>query len=142
MRPAQLRDEMLMNAGINVWKKGEAKDIIVEDRGRIIPVADGEFRSVMIIESKKGAVRANHWHKSDSHVMWILSGEARYVETHMDEAAGIVRDMILGPGDSVLTEPLVPHAMKFLKDTVMIVCAKNDRDTETYLNDIVKCSIL
>lgn len=117
-------------------------EIIVEDRGRIIPVCDGEFRSVMVIESKKGAVRANHYHRRDSHVMFILSGKARYVEATMDQSAGIVSDRIYGPGESIHTEPLVPHAMEFLEDTAMIVATKNPRDYDTYMADIVKVNLL
>lgn len=112
--------------------------MIVEERGRIIPVADGEFKAVMVIESKKGAVRANHYHKKDSHVMYILSGKARYVENH----DGVVVDDEYGPGERIYTEPLVPHAMQFLEDTVMIVCARNPRDYETYMADIVPCKLL
>lgn len=143
MKAMQMRDEMLVQSGVTMWKKGEPRDIIDEGgRGRIIPIADGEFRTVMIIESKKGAVRANHWHKTDSHIMYIVSGKARYVENDPDRPAIPSLERIVGPGDSILTEPLVPHAMEFLEDTVMVVAAKNERDTETYLNDIVKCQLL
>lgn len=140
MNPAQLRDQMLSRVGLTPWRKGEPRDVIDEGcRGRIVPIADGEFRSVMLIESKAGAVRANHWHKTDSHVMHIISGKARYVEV---ADGAIVNEVMAVPGTSILTEPLIPHAMEFLEDTVMVVCARNERDTETYLNDIVKVKIL
>lgn len=121
---------------------GKDGGVIVEERGRIVPVADGEFKSVMVIESKKGAVRANHYHKRDAHVMFILSGKARYVEATMDQSSGIVSDKVYGPGEAIHTEPLVPHAMEFLEDTSMIVCTKNPRDYDTYMDDIVKVSLL
>ncbi len=136
--PYRMRDEMLTNAGVVLWKAGQPKEIIEDARGRIIPVADGEFRTVMVIESKEGAIRANHWHKTDSHVMYILSGKARYVE----EGPVHYVDRVLWPGDSILTLPRIPHAMEFLEDTVMIVCARNARDTETYLADIVKAEMI
>jgi quercetin dioxygenase-like cupin family protein len=117
-------------------------DTIVEDRGRIIPVAEGDFKTVLLIESKKGAVRANHWHKRDTHIMHMLSGKARYVETGINEAAGIVLDRVVGPGDQIVTGPNVPHAMEFLEDSVMIVCSNQVRDEKTYLSEIVPCKVL
>jgi quercetin dioxygenase-like cupin family protein len=117
-------------------------DTIIEDRGRIIPVAEGDFKTVLVIESKKGAKRANHWHKTDTHIMHILSGKARYVEMGIDHDAGFVVDRVVGPGDQIKTVPLVPHAMEFLEDSVMIVCSVNERNPEQYLNEIVPCKVL
>jgi quercetin dioxygenase-like cupin family protein len=121
---------------------GKDNSIIEDDRGRIIPVADGVFRSVMVIESKKGAVRANHYHKTDSHIMHILSGRARYVEAPLNGFAGVVVSRTVGPGDSIKTDALVLHAIEFLEDTVMVVCTENDRDYETYMSDIVRVKLL
>lgn len=121
-----------------MWIKGEARHIINEERGRIIPVADGDFKTVMIIESKKGAIRANHFHRSDSHIMHIVSGCMRYVEEHH----GFLEEKTLRAGDSVLTLPGIPHAAEFLEDTVMVVAAKNARDTATYMADITPCKLI
>lgn len=115
---------------------------IVEERGRIIPVAEGNFKTVLVIESKKGAKRANHWHKTDTHIMHILSGKARYVEVGQDHEYGFTVDRIVGPGDQILTVPNVPHAMEFLEDSVMVVCSTNVRDEKTYLAEIVPCKVL
>jgi quercetin dioxygenase-like cupin family protein len=117
-------------------------EIINEERGRIIPVAEGDFKTILIIESKKGAVRANHYHKTDLHVMYILSGKARYVEAPIDNLTKITNDRIVGPGDTIVTPPLLPHAMEFLEDSVMIVCARNERDYDTYMADLVKVKLI
>ena len=120
-------------------------DTIVEERGRIIPVAEGDFKTVLVIESKKGAVRANHWHKRDTHIMHIISGSARYVEC--EEVGGCAPplytlDRIEGPGDRIVTGPNIPHAMEFLEDSVMIVCSNQVRDEKTYLDEIVPMKVL
>lgn len=121
-------------------------DTIVEERGKIIPVSEGMgVKTVLVIESNKGAKRANHWHKTDTHVMYILSGLARYVEC--EEAGGCAPplytvDRIVGPGDKIITVPNVPHAMEFLEDSVMIVCSTNERNPDQYLNEIVPCKVL
>jgi quercetin dioxygenase-like cupin family protein len=117
-------------------------EIINEERGRIIPVAEGNFKTVLIIESKQGAVRANHYHKTDAHVMYILSGKARYVEAAIGEPGKLTKDRIVGPGETILTPPLVAHAMEFLEDSAMIVCTRNERDYDTYMADIVKVKLI
>lgn len=121
---------------------GKDGQVIEEERGRIIPIADGYFRAVMLIESRKGAIRANHWHKHDSHVMYLLSGKARYVEADFFHEPQIVLDRVVGPGEIINTKAIVPHAMEFLEDSVMVVCAANSRDYNTYMQDIVPCKIL
>lgn len=117
-------------------------EYIQDDRGSIRTVAEGEFRTVQIIESKKGAIRANHWHKTDSHVMYLLSGKARYVELGVGSDGGMVDDRIYVAGDSITTPPLNPHGMEFLEDTVMVVASHNARNKETYLNDIVPHKVI
>jgi len=119
---------------------GKTGEVIVEERGRIIPVAEGTFKHVMLIESKKGAVRANHYHKHDSHVMYLISGKARYVEATMEKH--LTLDRIISPGDTIDTKPLVPHAMEFLEDSVMIVCASDKRDYDSYMDDIVPIALI
>ena len=50
------------------------KEIIVEleapfvdDRGAIQPLVDKNMKSCVLITSKKGSVRANHYHQTDWH---------------------------------------------------------------------------
>lgn len=119
---------------------GKDDGVIVEDRGRIIPVAEGNFKHVMLIESKKGAVRANHYHKHDSHVMYLISGKARYIEATLDKR--LTLDRVINPGDVIDTKPLIPHAMEFIEDSVMIVCASEKRDFDSYMKDIVPVILL
>jgi quercetin dioxygenase-like cupin family protein len=117
-------------------------ETIVEERGVITPIAEGDFKTVLVIESKKGAVRANHYHQTDTHIMHILSGKARYVETAGIQCGTYVIDREVGPGDSIKTVPGIAHAMEFLEDSVMVVCSTSERNPEQYLNEIVPVKIL
>lgn len=117
-------------------------EYIEDARGSIRTIAEGEFRTVQIIESKKGAIRANHYHKIDSHVMYILSGKARYVEFGIGADGGAAFEQIMVAGDSVTTPPLNPHGMEFLEDTVMVVASKNARNLESYTADIVPHKVI
>lgn len=108
----------------------------VDERGWINEVAEGWFRSVQMIFSKKGAVRSNHWHKKGGHTLYVVSGRLRYWERSLDcrtEAS----TMLVG-GDSVLTHPEMIHRCEFLEDTTMICCATLARDRESYEEDTVR----
>lgn len=107
----------------------------VDERGEIAEIAEGEFKSFVMITSKKGAIRANHYHKRGGHLCYIVSGCMRYLETGLD-------DQIVGPGDYVFTGPNAPHAMEFLEDTVMVCLATMNRADGAYEDDLVRVKVL
>jgi quercetin dioxygenase-like cupin family protein len=115
---------------------------IIDERGVITPVAEGNYKTVLLISSNKGAKRANHYHKTDTHIMHMVWGKARYVETGQDQNYGFTIDRIVGAGDQILTVPNVPHAMEFLEDSLMVVCSVNERNPEQYLQEIVPVKLL
>jgi len=45
-----------------------------DDRGTILPLTHGDA-NVQMIWSKPGALRANHYHKTDTHTCYLVSGE-------------------------------------------------------------------
>lgn len=47
-------------------------------RGRIQTLVDGGIQSVQVITSKAKTVRANHYHKTDSHFMYVVRGSMNY----------------------------------------------------------------
>ncbi len=47
-------------------------------RGSILPLADEEMKSAVLITSKAGSIRANHYHKTDWHYCYVLSGSIDY----------------------------------------------------------------
>ena len=56
------------------------KDVIVpiaerfaDERGEIFPLSDLTMDSAVMISSKKGTVRANHYHKTDWHLCYVIS---------------------------------------------------------------------
>ncbi len=117
-------------------------ETIEDGRGVITFVSEGNWKTIILISSKKGAKRANHTHKTDTHLMHIISGKARYVERGEDQSYGYTVDRIVGPGDQILTVPGIPHAMEFLEDSLMLVCSVNERQPEKYLDEITPTVIL
>ncbi len=50
----------------------------VDARGAIQPLVDEMMKSAVMIESKKGSLRANHYHKTDWHYCYVISGTIEY----------------------------------------------------------------
>lgn len=112
-------------------------DAFVDERGWIENIAFGEFRCVGLIFSKAGSVRSNHWHKTDSHVLYVLSGEMHYYERDLDGEYG-PEPVVLQAGQSYYTGPRLVHRTFFPVDTVLISCSKNPRDHESHESDVVR----
>ena len=113
----------------------------VDDRGSIQPLVAGDYKAAQMITSKAGTVRANHYHKDDSHHMYIISGEFDYYyrPTGSTEEPECVR---VKAGEVVYTPPMYDHAVKFITDTAFINFASCDRDQSTYEDDIVRIELV
>ena len=59
-RSKVLREQYLVDPIVELEKP------FVDDRGAIYPIVDEKMESCVIITSKKGTVRASHFHKTDS----------------------------------------------------------------------------
>lgn len=119
-------------------------------RGAITKILDDgktNIKSILLITSQKGAVRANHYHKKDTHYCYFLSGSMEYYEkptrpvrngvSNGAEGGGI-ETVILKAGDMVFTPAMHLHAMKFLEDSVFLALATESRSQEEYESDTVK----
>lgn len=106
-------------------------------RGEIRPLLEREMRSAVLISSVKGALRANHYHRTDWHYCYVLSGciDYRY-RTHGDSGPG--ERVLVRSGQMVFTPPMVDHAMLFPEDTVFLTLSRNPRDQATYEADVVR----
>lgn len=109
----------------------------VDDRGEIIPLVDALMQSAVLITSRKGAVRANHYHKTDWHYCYVMKGSIEYYHrpTGSDEPAEMV---LVKEGEMVFTPPMVDHAMVFPEDSVFLTLGRNPRDQESYEQDVVR----
>ncbi len=111
-----------------------------DDRGVIQPLVDGGFAAVQVITSKKDTVRANHYHKKDSHYMYIVSGVMRYFHRPVGET-GVPDYVDLKAGQLVHTPAMVEHAALFLEDCTFLNITSEKRDQATYEDDIVRVNL-
>lgn len=118
------------------------KPEFVDDRGGITRIVQSEvpMRAVLFITSKAGSVRANHYHKKDSHYTYILSGKMAYSEKPVE--GGEITSVVLEAGDMVYTPPMMVHAMKFLEDSVFLACTTESREQSAYEADTIRVPIV
>jgi uncharacterized RmlC-like cupin family protein len=95
------------------------------------------MESCVLITSKKGTVRANHYHQTDWHFCYVLSGviEYYYRPHGSNENPKMV---IITAGQMFFTPPLVDHAMVFPEETSFLTFGRNSRSQEVYESDVVR----
>lgn len=110
-------------------------------RGLIQPLLDRPIGSALIIESVKGSIRANHYHKTDWHYCYMLNGSMEYYErpTGSNEKPWMIE---VKKGEMVFTPSMVDHAMKFLEDSTWVVLARNPRSHACYESDTVRVNLI
>lgn len=115
---------------------------VVEDRGSITRILDtaAPIRSVLLITSKAGSTRSNHYHKTDAHYCYLVSGRAEWYE--QPTANGPLEKATLLPGDLVYTPPRTPHGVKFLEDSVLLAFSTNARNQADYESDTVRVKLI
>ena len=113
-----------------------------DERGQIVKVLEGKITSVLVIPSKKGAVRANHYHKKDTHYVYMISGKMRYTVKDLFKKQARKQSVILNPGDLVYTPAMTAHAMEFLEDSVFLALTTQKRDQKNYENDTVRITLV
>lgn len=108
-------------------------------RGVIEKLAEGEYHSILRITSKKGTVRANHYHKNDSHLCYCTKGKIEYVWRDAQDKNAPVQRVIIGQGQLFFSPPMVLHAMVFLEDSEFYAFTTSPRHTQKdYEEDIVR----
>ena len=112
-----------------------------DERGIIQPLCDLNMKSASIIVSKKNTWRANHYHKSDWHFIYVLEGsfEYYYKKTNSQDK---IKKIIVKKDQLLFTGPLVDHAMFYTEETKLIVLSKNPRDQKTYEEDTVRIDFM
>lgn len=110
-----------------------------DERGVILNIADGKLGDVAVIYSNRGSSRANHLHKQDWHLSYLVYGSMRYLWQD-DSQNAISNSLIVKKGDLVFTPSGVAHKMEFLEDTCFIAVAALHRDSNNYEADTQRLS--
>ena len=108
----------------------------LNDAGWIANIAFGEYRCVSLIWSVAGSHRSKHWHRTDSHLLYVLSGGMYYWERALDGEYGPAR--YVAAGESIETGPNVVHQCYCPLDTLLVSASANPRDHASHEADVVR----
>ncbi len=111
-----------------------------DERGAIQTLVDGGIQSVQIITSKANTIRANHYHRTDSHFMYVVSGAMKYFH-RVAGSSSAPASVVVHAGEMVFTPPMVEHAVEFLEDSVFVNITGKPRDQGTYEDDLVRVEL-
>lgn len=113
-----------------------------DERGEMSFLLNDEihFTSALYITCNKGAIRANHYHKKDTHFAFLQKGKMEYF--YKENAGSKTQSEIVNAGEIVETPPGVWHAMKFLEDSIFVALTTEARDQKKYEADTVKVKLI
>ena len=114
---------------------------VVDPRGAITNIFEGRIEHIALITSKKGSVRANHYHREDHQYIYLLSGA---YESHSCGVNDPEKKQVLKvrPGDIVYTPPLTAHAQRFTEDSVFLALSTRQRERGKYEEDTVAFPVI
>lgn len=119
-----------------------ASSAYADERGEIRTLLEGvPFSSVLRIVSKRGSIRANHYHREDYHYCYLESGSMEYYERPVgstDQPAPVM----IASGQMFYSAPMTEHAMRFLEDSVMWCFSRNSRAQADYESDTVRVGLI
>src|SRR5688500_14299372 len=87
--------------------------------GEIFNLLLERFTSVALIHSVPGAIRANHYHKTDWHYSYVQSGVVWYYWRPLGSKETPKHERFPA-GTMFFTPPLVEHAMFFPEDSIIL----------------------
>lgn len=105
--------------------------------GWIQNLAEENVGGVAVIFSKAGSRRSDHWHRSDNHELFVVSGRMEYYERPVGSEEKPVHRTI-NAGEMVFTGPNIEHATLFPVDTVLISLSRRARTHELHEQDLVR----
>ena len=115
-----------------------------DDRGiiqNLVSLNETQIHSAVLIESKKGSIRANHYHKVDWHYCYIISGSIEYYYRPTNSDKEPIK-ILINTGQVFYTPPMVEHAMVFPEDTIFLTLGGGTRIHEDYENDLVRVNLV
>ena len=128
-------------------KVTKVQSLAHDERGDIwdiVRLNDPIIRSVLKITMTPGsAPRGNHWHKKDTHWVYVDKGRMRYSEAD-PKSLGQIESVTMNPGDLVITKPGIIHTMEAIgnEEVVFWAISTEARDQKHYEEDTKRVKIV
>lgn len=134
----QCMEEMIRN-----WSKKEINPALeyidrggkefVDSRGRINNYELTEpINLIGYIESKKGTVRANHYHPIQEQKCLLVKGQYISVIKDLSVPNAPIETRVINEGDIAIIKPNVAHTMVFTEDSIFLNLVRGEREHENY----------
>ena len=121
-----------------LWKVGKT---FKDKRGTLKKILSRNFSSCIEIKSKKGSIRANHYHKKDQHYCYIIKGEILYFYKDRKKRAK-TKFKILRKNDLFYTPEMQEHMAYFTKNTHFLAFSTKKRSSQfDYEKDLIRISM-
>ena len=111
-----------------------------DKRGWLKKILDGNFSSCIEIYSKKGSVRANHYHKKDTHFIYVINGEILYFYKDRKKRAK-TKFKLMKKNDLFFTPAMQEHMAYFTKNTHFLAFSTRKRTKFDYEKDLIKINM-
>ncbi|MDC1151037.1 NAD-dependent epimerase/dehydratase family protein [Pelagibacteraceae bacterium] len=114
-------------------KVREGDNLFIDDRGKISNHELTEpINLIGMIDSKKGTIRANHYHPQQEQKCLFTKGQIIEVFQDIINPNSPKITQVVNEGQLSIIKPNVAHTMVFTKDTTFLNLVRGERDHENY----------
>jgi nucleoside-diphosphate-sugar epimerase len=111
----------------------EGDNLFIDDRGQISNHELTEpINLIGMIDSKKGTIRANHYHPQQEQKCLFTKGQIIEVFQDIINPNAPKITQVVNAGQLSIIKPNVAHTMVFTKDTTFLNLVRGERDHENY----------
>ena len=105
----------------------------IDERGKISNYDLPEpINMIGYIESKKGTMRANHFHPVQEQKCLLIKGQFISIYKDLVDGKSTKVTHVVNEGDMIVTQPNVAHTMVFTEDTIFLNLVRGEREHENY----------
>jgi len=123
--------KLIITKNLEHVRKGEKE--FIDKRGKISNHELPEpINLIGLIDSKKGTVRANHYHPIQEQKCLVTKGQFISVYQDLLNKNSPKITHVVDEGQLIVTQPNTAHAMVFPKDTVFLNLVRGEREHDNY----------
>ena len=105
----------------------------IDERGKISNYDLPEpINMIGYIESKKGTMRANHFHPVQEQKCLLIKGQFISIYKDLVDGKSTKVTHVVNEGEMIVTQPNVAHTMVFTEDTIFLNLVRGEREHENY----------
>ena len=105
----------------------------IDERGKISNYDLPEpINMIGYIESKKGTMRANHFHPVQEQKCLLIKGQFISIYKDLVDQTSTKVTHVVNAGDMIVTQPNVAHTMVFTEDTIFLNLVRGEREHDKY----------